>query len=478
LVSGQYFKEVLTVAQKTSAGKTYREPAQDVKIYHEADVVVVGGGPGGVGAAISAARTGAKTILVERYGHLGGMATGGQVLMVPQVFAGIEPYKLVGVCQEWVDRCEPLDGCLHPKKEDIGSTDPAVIKNWAMKTFGMMGERMRFSVYFDQEMLKCVCNDLVEEAGAKILLHSWASRAIVEKNKVKGVIFDSKSGRMAVMGKVIIDTTGDGDLFQSAGAAFDDSKGDGSLRSSCLALVFRVGNVDPVKWSKFRMEQPEKHQKVKEKLDKIYSEDILEALKPGQMNPYHLVPQATPRPDVIWVNNWILNRSSMNVDDLTWVEINMRKAMRAWLKFARANMPGYENAWIVDTASQQGTRGGRRLTGEYVITKEDLMSPQVHEDTVVMFGRMAAPGKQPTAACFPYRALVPKEVEGFLTAGRSFSSDPFANNMANLIPHCVATGQAAGTAAALAVKAKVEPRNVDYKALQKALKAQGFPMPK
>jgi hypothetical protein len=470
------FEEASAVAQKFSAVKTIREPAQDVKVFHETDVVVVGGGPGGVGAAISAARTGAKTVLVERYGHLGGMATGGQVLMVPQVFAGIEPWKLVGVCQEWVDRCEPLDGCLHPQKDEVGSTDPEIIKRWALRTFGMIADRMRYSVYFDQEMLKCVLNDLIEEAGVKLLLHSWAGRAIVAKNKVKGVIFESKSGRLAILGKVVIDTTGDGDLFASAGAAFDDTV-DPKLRSSQLALVFRVANVDVQKFTKFRMEQPEKHKELKEKMDAIWSDEFKAALNPGIMNPYHLVPQATPRPDVIWVNNWIKGRSPTNVEDLTWVEVNMRKAMRIWHKFVKANMPGYDKSFIMDTASQFGTRGSRRLIGEYTITKDDLFSPRVHEDTVVMFGRMARPGEKPAVVCFPYRALVPKEVDGFLTAGRSFSSDPFANNMANLIPHCAATGQAAGTAAALAVKAGVEPRKVDYKALQKALKAQGFPMP-
>jgi hypothetical protein len=461
---------------KAKTVKTIREPAQDVRVYHEADVVVVGGGPGGIGAALSAARSGAKTILVERYGHLGGMASGGQVLMVPQVFAGIEPWKLLGVCQEWVDRCEPLDGCLHPSKEEVGSKDPAIVKSWALRTFGMIGDQVRYSVYFDQEMLKCVLNDLIEEAGVKLLLHSWACHALVDKNKVKGITFESKSGRQAILGKVIIDTTGDGDLFPSAGAAFDESKGD-NLRSSALALVFRVANVDVVKFTTWRMDNPEKHKVLKEKMDAIWSEEFKAALKPGTMNPYHLVPQATPRPDVVWVNNWIQNRSTSNVDDLTWVEVNMRKAMRIWHKFVKANMPGYEKSWIIDTASQLGTRGGRRLTGEYTITRDDLMSPKVHDDTVVMFRRMGPPGQASTAACFPYRALVPKEVEGLLTAGRSFSSDPFANNMANLIPHCVATGQAAGTAAALAVKAKIEPRKVDYKALQKALKSQGFPMP-
>jgi hypothetical protein len=194
-------------------------------------------------------------------------------------------------------------------------------------------------------------------------------------------------------------------------------------------------------------------------------------------NPYHLVPQATPRADVIWVNNWIKGRSPTNVEDLTWVEVNMRKAMRIWYKFVKNNFPGYENSFIMDTASQLGTRGSRRLIGEYTITRDDLTSPKVHDDTVVMFRRMGPPGEAPTPACFPYRALVPKEIDGLLTAGRSFSSDPFANNMANLIPHCVATGQAAGTAAALAVKTGLEPRKVDYKALQKRLTAQGIPLP-
>jgi hypothetical protein len=321
-----------------------------------------------------------------------------------------------------------------------------------------------------------VLNDLVEEAGVKLYLHSWGTRAIVEKNKVKGVIFESKSGRQAILAKITIDTTGDGDLFPSAGAAFDESK-DPKLRSSQLALVFRVGNVDVVRFTTFRMENPEKHKELKEKMDAIWSEEFKAALNPGVMNPYHLVPQATPRPDVIWVNNWIKGRSTMNVEDLTWVEVNMRKAMRIWHKFVKQNMPGYENSFIMDTASQLGTRGGRRLAGEYTVTKDELMTPKVHEDTVVMFRRMGPPGQAPAAACFPYRALVPKEVDGFLTAGRSFSSDAFANNMANLIPHCVATGQGAGTAAALAVKAKVEPRKVDYKALRQALKAQGIPMP-
>ncbi len=465
------------MAQVSNTGKIIREPAQDVNVCQEADVVVVGGGPGGIGAAISAARSGAKTVLVERYGHLGGMATGGQVLLVPQVFAGVEPWRLAGICQEWVDRCDPLDGCLHPSKEEVGSTDPEIIKRWALRTFGMVRDRIRYSVYFDQEMLKCALNDLVEEAGIKLLLHSWGTRTIVENNKVKGVIFESKSGRQAILAKITIDTTGDGDLFASAGADFEESN-DPELRSSQLALVFRVANVDVAKFTTFRMENPEELKGLKEKMEAVWSDEYKAVFTSSVFNPFYLAPQATPRPDVVWVNNWIKFRSCTNVEDLTWVEVNMRKAMRIWHKFVKANFPGYENSFIIDTASQLGTRGSRRMLGEYTITREDLMSPKVHEDTVVMFYRMGPPGQQePATTYFPYRALVPQKVDGFLTAGRSFSSDAFANNMINLIPHCVATGQGAGTAAALAVKAGVEPRKVDYKALQQALKSQGIPMP-
>ncbi len=461
-----------------SVEKTIREAARDVKVCQDADVVVVGGGPAGVGASIAAARSGAKTVLVERYGHLGGMASGGQVLMVPQVFYGVEPWELAGICKEWVDRCDKLDGgCLHPTKEEVGSKDPELVKHWALRTFGMVGDQVRYSVYFDQEMLKCALNDLVEEAGVKLYLHSWASLPIVENNKVKGITFDSKSGRQAVLGKVIIDTTGDGDMFAWAGAGYEDDIDD-NLRSGQLALVFRVGGVDVMKFTSFRYNEPEKHKALAEKLRNMWTDEFRTILNPGMMNPYHMVPQATPRDDIIWVNNWIKGRNPMNVEDLTWVEVNIRKAMLMWHKFVKANFPGFDKSYIIDTASQLGTRGSRRLTGEYKLTPENMQTGTVHEDTVIMFQRRGRPGSEPGAMCFPYRALVPVKMEGLLAAGRNFSSDAVANNMCNLIPHCVAMGQAAGTAAAIAVKSKVEPRNVDYKKLQKSLASQGMPMPK
>jgi hypothetical protein len=437
----------------------------------------VGGGPAGCGAAIAAARNGAKTVLVERYGHLGGMATGGQVLMIPQVFAGSEPWKMVGICQEIIDRCDALGGCMHPSKEEVGSSDPEVVRHWALRTFGMMRERVGFSAYFDQEILKCVLNDMVEEAGVKLFLHSWASRAIVDQGTVQGTTFESKSGRQAILGKITIDTTGDGDMFASAGAEFDGAI-DRELRSSQLALVFRLGNVDVMKFTEFRQSEPDKHRELARKMEGIWSEEFKSVLNPGVINPYHMVPQATPRDDVIWVNNWVKGRSPINVEDLTWVEVNIRKAMLLWHDFVKKNFPGFEKSFIIDTASQLGTRGSRRLVGEHVVTAEELRAGKTYDDSIIAFRGRAPRGAEGESHTYiPYRSLVPVSMEGLLVAGRCYSSDPIANNMTNLIPHCIAMGQAAGTAAVLATKNKVEPRKVDYRMLQESLSAEGVSLP-
>ncbi len=460
--------------------KTIRETPRDVQVIYEADVVVVGGGPAGIGAAISAARGGAKTVLVERYGHLGGMATGGQVLMWPNPFATPEPWKWPGICQEVIDRCDKLGGAMHPGKDEVGSTDPEVVKYWAQRTFGGARGMVGASVYFDQELLKCVLNDMIEDAGVKLFLDAWGSRALVENNKLTGIIFESKSaGGRAVLGKIVIDTTGDGDIFCDAGAEFDD-KIDHEARSGQLALVFRLGGVDTMKFTKFRMEEPEKHKEIVEKQATIWSEEFKTVLKPGTMNPYHMVPQATPRNDVVWVNNWIKGRSPINVEDLTWVEVNIRKAMLIFTDFVKNNFPGFENCFIMDTCSQLGTRGSRRLIGKHYVTFDDLRSSRSYEDNAVTLrGRPVAPGSDntPSYNYIPYSALVPVKMDGLLAAGRCYSSDQVANNMSNLIPHCIAMGQVAGNAAAIAIKSKVEPRNIDYPILKKALTQQGLLLP-
>jgi hypothetical protein len=145
--------------------------------------------------------------------------------------------------------------------------------------------------------------------------------------------------------------------------------------------------------------------------------------------------------------------------------------------FMKKNIPTFENSFILDTASQTGTRGSRRLIGEYIISKEDLQNGKQHDDTIAVIPRMGPQTGGHSFVYFPYRALVPVKVEGLLVAGRSFSSDDFANNMVNLIPHCIAMGQAAGTAAAISVKQGISPRKVDYGTLQSTLMKQGVLLP-
>lgn len=441
--------------------KYITEPAQNIKVLHEADVVVVGGGPGGHSAAIAAARNGAKTVLVERYGHLGGMATGGIVIQIPHMSDGSEEQQIAGLTQEWIDRLDPIGGVLVPRRSEIGSPDPKLISYWRRFMGNVAGGKIEYTAWVDPELLKCVLNDMVEDAGIKLLLHSWGTRAIVEDNAVKGVVFESKSGRQAVVGKVIIDGTGDGDLLPSSGAEWEGGF-DPSLRSSMLALVFRIGNCDYQKYCDFRESQPEKSAELINRMTEIAGTRLL--------------PLPSPRNDVMWVNNWIPNLDNLNVEHLTELEVSMRRMMRKGHDFMKKNIPGFENSFILDTASQTGTRGGRRVIGETRITMDDMQAGRRFEDTIAIFSRLGARGSG-QFVYIPYRCLVPVKTEGLLVAGRSFSSDGAANNTANLIPHCIAMGQAAGTAAAIAVKDGIQPRQVNYRKLQKNLLDQDVPLP-
>jgi hypothetical protein len=442
--------------------RTITEPSREINIYDEADVVVVGGGPGGHSAAVAAARNGARTILIERYGHLGGMASGGLVILIPHMSDGGKEPQIAGICLEWMDRLEKIPGgMVGPRLEELGSTDPKIIARWKNHFSTVVDGKIRLSWTVDPEMLKCIMNDMVEEAGVKLSLHSWGTQAIVDKGKVQGVIFESKSGRQAILGKIIIDGTGDADLLPSAGAEFDGAI-DPKLRSSMLALVFRVGNCDFKKYNDFREKEPKKAQELIGELGKAAGTFFL--------------PIAGHRNDVVWVNNWIPGLSSTRVEDLTKLEVNVRKMMRKGYDFMKKNFPGFEKSFILDTASQTGTRGSRRLVGEYVVTAEDMHSSKKFNDTIAVIPRIA-PGGSGACAYIPYRALIPVRVEGLLVAGRSFSSDKIANDSMNLIPHCCAMGEAAGTAAALAIKQGISPRKVDYKLLQKTLVNQGAALP-
>ncbi len=432
-------------------------------IYAEADVVVVGGGPGGHSAAVAAARNGVKTILVERYGHLGGMATGGIVIQIPHMSDGGKEPVIAGLALEWLERLDMIGGTLRPRMQDLGSDDQNLVKKWRRFFGNVINGRIEHTAWVDPELLKCVLNDIVEEAGIRLLLHSWGVRAITEGEQVKGVVFESKSGRQAILGKIIIDGTGDGDLLPSAGAAFDDFL-EPKARSSMLALVFRLGNCDYQKYCDFKESHPQKF------------EELLNGLTKAAGT--YLLPLPSPRNDILWFNNWIPDLVCTKVEDLTTLEVEMRKKILKGHAFLKKNFPTFNNSYILDTASQTGTRGSRRLIGNYIITKDDFQNCKKFEDTIAVFPRLGPPNTTDVKRVYiPYRALVPDKIEGLLVAGRSFSSDFAANNMANLIPHCIAMGQAAGTAAAIAVQQNISPHKINYATLQRNLLKQGVALP-
>ncbi len=440
--------------------QTITEPARDIPVCHETDVLVVGGGPAGVAAAVAAARNGARTALVERYGHLGGMATGGLVILIPFLTDGTERQIIGGLLQEMVDRLDVLGAALYPKKQQWGASDEAAVRYWRRRGTGsyVPGGRVRYSVTVDPEMLKCALNDMVEEAGVKLYLHSWAGRAIAEDNRVKGIVFESKSGRQAIMAQVTIDCTGDGDMFASAGAEFDATI-DRNLRTANLALVFRVGGIDAERYVDFRDGQPQQHAAVMKDL-----------VARGGFDTYW----RTTREDVFWCNNWLRNLDCLNVEDLTAAEVKARKSMRISLDFLRQNVPGFERCYLVDTASQIGTRGSRRLIGEHVLSWDEVTSGVIHDDAVMISSRLGQTvSKEFPPASIPYRSLVPKRVDSLLVAGRCFSADAKAANDYNWIQHCIPMGQAAGTAAALTVKAGIQPRQADTALLRQRLTSQG-----
>lgn len=452
---------------KGSSTKTITELARETRVCWEADVVVVGGGPGGIGAAVAAARNGADTVLIERYGHLGGMGTGGLVTIIPNMSDINGKQQIAGICQEWIDRLDVRGAAAYPKKEEWGSPDKELVKYYFNRVFFYIRQdRVVYSVLIDAEISKCILNDMVEEAGVKTYLHSWGTEPIMEGNKVKGVIFESKSGRQAVLGKVFIDSTGDGDLLPYAGIEFEDNIPP-NFRIANLALCFWIAGVDLQKAEDFKMKQPEK-----------FAEMQRECLKQGGY-PGYLKSCLKDQDSIVWIHNRFPNKSQVDVEELTRIEFEGRKKMMKTYDFWKKHFPGFENSFIVLTAPQLGTRASRRMIGEYKLTIEDMKCNEPFDDTIAIFPDLDR-GQESVdhpLMYIPYRCLLPRNVDNLLVACRAFSSDEHVQEFFNLIPHCLAFGEAAGTASALAIKEGVSPKKVNFQALRDRLIKQGVPLP-
>jgi hypothetical protein len=430
--------------------QTIRQPARDVKVASEADVVVVGGGPAGVSAALAAARNGARVTLLERYNHLGGLASGGMVLVLDDMWDNhLNEISVRGNCMTMIESMAALDLAVYPRSNEWGY-DPAAKERWyRYGTFDFhthdTPHPICFAVAFDPDGWKRVALEMVQQAGIELRLHSWFSQTLVEDGRVTGVVCESKSGPQAILGSVVIDATGDLDVAASAGAPHTGG-------NYIMTTVFRLGNVDTDAAEKFEREEPETYALLDRQIKKLLG---------GSWGLWWL---KTPLPGVVWCNcPHMAGLDGQKVEDLTRAEIQGRKHIHALVDFIRTRLPGFERCQVIDVAPQTGVRQTRLLEGEYILGKEDLAQRTRFDDSI-------ARGRD---YYMPYRVLLPRTLDNLLVAGRHYSVTSQAQKISREIPPCMAMGEAAGTAAALALNAGVSVRNVDVRQLQKTLRAQG-----
>src|SRR6202040_2821785 len=234
--------------------KTFAEPARDIPVYAETDVLVVGGGPAGTAAAVAASRLGADVLLVERYNHLGGLSTGGLVIWIDRMTDWTGAHIIRGLAEEFMQRL-PQDAIAGPPRADWGRRDAAAAAYWAQRTAAYHGI-VTFSPTIDPEALKTLSMRMTSEAKVRLLLHAWCTAPIVENGVVQGAIFESKEGRHAVLAKIVVDTTGDADLIARCGAQCE-SDVDASDIHHCMNTVFMLGGVDMERCLAFRPEGQE-----------------------------------------------------------------------------------------------------------------------------------------------------------------------------------------------------------------------------
>jgi glycine/D-amino acid oxidase-like deaminating enzyme len=429
--------------------QTVNEPGRETTVVAETDVLVVGGGPAGQSAAVAAARAGAEVTLLERYGYLGGLASGGMVLVLDDMCAEGE-VSVGGLALEIVDRMQRIGACVAPPMEDCFRNDAAVRDRWVRWGFEELYARKKpkpivYAAVFDPEGWKQVSQEMVLEAGVRLRCHSWFSRALVEDGRVNGVVVETKAGRQAIRGRVVIDATGDGDVFASAGAP-------GVHGSYIMTLVHRLADVDTNAAIAFERRDPA----AARQLDAAVKE-----LLGGAWDMWWMM---TPRPGVVWCNcPHIPGYDGLNPEHLTHIEVEGRRRFMKVVEFVRAHYPGFERAYILDAAPQVGVRQTRLLDGEYVVTKEDVVGRRNFPDVI-------ARGRDYYT---PYRSLIPKGIDGLLVAGRCYAATPEAQRISREIPPVMVMGEAAGTAAALSLESGVAPRKVDVALLQKRLLAQG-----
>jgi glycine/D-amino acid oxidase-like deaminating enzyme len=431
-----------------AASDHVEETPATARVAARCDVLVVGGGPSGLAAAIAARRAGCSVTLVERYPYLGGLASGGMVLVLDDMHNG-EEVTVTGLCMEMIDRMARVGACVYPPPEERGQSWELYRKwaRWGCHDFRARGkpQPIVMAAAFDPDGWKRVSNEMIAEAGVDVRLHSWFSKAIMQDGRIRGVICETKAGREAVLGDVVIDTTGDLDVAASAGAAFIEG-------AYIVTTVFRLGNVDTDAAERFALAEPQAAAELDREAKRVIG---------GAWEHWWL---KTPLPGVVWCNcPHMTGYDGLKVEDLTRADFEGRNRIYALVDFARAKVPGFKDCFVVDVAPQLGIRQTRLLAGEYVVTKEDVLDRVYFPDTV-------ARGRDYYT---PYRSMLPRAVEGLIVAGRHYSATESAQKLSREIPPCMSMGQSAGVAAALALSANVPLRQVEPRAICAAVRAQG-----
>jgi hypothetical protein len=454
-------------------GTTVSEERREIPVAGKYDVIVAGGGSGGAPAAVAAARSGARTLLIDRNAYLGGTATGGMmaVFWTPSnTFSGY--------------MAEVLDELLCRHAAQTGAVVP-----------------------FDPQVLKEIFLDDLLEAGADVLLYTWVVDAIVEDGVIRGVIVENKSGRQAILGDVVVDATADGDVAAAAGARFQKGRADGAMRP--VTVLFRLGNVDIPKLVGYAEANPDQFIRdthvnftdpAEGKLRLAGFFDLVKrAREAGELDKechYLRVEYADFERKMVLINTVrVYGIDGTDGWQLTRGEIECRRQMARLIAFMKRDIPGFANAFLVDSSTNLGVRETRHVIGEYVLDYDDVLTSRQFDDVVATNSSHLPHGKEmhsPDANEggetdeanrydewplltheIPLRSLVVKDVKNLLVAGRCISATHEADRMTRNIPPCVMTGQVAGTAAALAARVGRFVSALDVRAVQAALVAQG-----
>ena len=416
------------------------EPEKKVSVVCDVDVVVAGAGVAGIFAAIAAGRCGCKTLLVDRFaapgGNIGpGMILGGSLSggSSRQIHGGF-----TGIPRELIQRHAALGGGNLPESPNLGDIPPSTGRTNYME---------------DASIVSHVATQMLKESGVEMLLSTWAADPIMDGDRITGLFVENKSGRGAVKAKVVVDATGEADVAMRAGAPMLFPKSeyhdiDGHAPGGA-GVFFVAAGVD---WETYRA-----HAAALEERDETGTGPNLRDLG-GQLGGRRVQPPRAGHQD----GDYALNAVKLTADSIA-----TREEIFESIQTIKREVPGCENAYVLVVSDYLGSRGGACMEGQYVMTMDDVAKSSRFPDVLLLFGF-----KNSDWVDLPYRALLPKKLDGLVAVGRSASSIPDTLLRGRtLVMH---VGQVGGTAAALAAKNNVLPRELDIKTLQKQLLADGY----